>query len=270
MISYHSVAPDFKKPWAYQKDYKTAQFSNLIFLSNIITDWCWSSCIWNYGNRKEENFISADWCVLDFDGPDTPLALVKDVFQDTIHIIGTTKSNQKDKGGVVCDRFRLVVPFETPITDIHTYKHTMKKLVYKYDSDKACIDGARFFWPCVDIVSIEHDGYKESIFVPTKEEIEQKIKESEEIVRKDSGEKLSTYALNIINNGPPIPKPDAEHRGWNDIFFRCALELVRKGYKKEKIYTLLYSKIPRSPGIAVYTEREKNRQIDRAIALAQR
>jgi hypothetical protein len=128
------------------------------YLERAITKHCWSPIIIKGGHRLEKNFLGSHICALDFDAPYTPLDCAIEEFKDFSHIIATTKSHQKPKNGVVCDRYRVVLWWERLITDLAEYKFNLSKQIDNYYSDKACKDGARFFFPCVDIVSSNGNG----------------------------------------------------------------------------------------------------------------
>ena len=115
----------------------------------------WSGCLWQGGYRAERNFIRSDLAVLDFDDGTWTIADAQAMLahSDLGGLIGTTKSHQlAKKNQPACDRFRLVIPWQRPITDLRTYRQNMERLVEMLPVDKACKDGARFFFPCTAIV----------------------------------------------------------------------------------------------------------------------
>lgn len=124
-------------------------------LSKCMANFVYSPCVWKNGVRAEGNFMHARWCVLDFDDGETTLEQAMNTFCDMHHVIGTTKSHRKDG---VTDRFRVALLFEKQINDIRVYKYNMKIMIDKYGSDAACKDAARFFWPCIEIVSVSEDA----------------------------------------------------------------------------------------------------------------
>ncbi len=127
------------------------------YLEKCICRTIWSPIKYREGIRLESHFLGAMVCALDFDGPDTPLSWARETFKDYDVIIGTTKSHQKPKNGITCDRYRVLLWFKEPITELALYKHNMGLLINKHGADKACKDGARFFFPCVEIVE-SHGG----------------------------------------------------------------------------------------------------------------
>ncbi len=160
MISYH-LAKDSCSA-AYARGFKTADIDDLPRICRGIAGFVWSPCIWRDGVRKQENFQRADWCVLDFDDGEMTLEQAKSTFCDTIHIIGTTKSHQVAKrDSAACDRFRVLMLFEQPILRLKDYRYTMRKILRRYPVDQAPKDGARFFFPCKEIVQCSDTGYTE-------------------------------------------------------------------------------------------------------------
>lgn len=137
--------PDFDGNW--HMDYFEAVLCSVV----------WSPIKFRDGVRKESHFLGAMVCALDFDGPETPLEWARETFKKYDVAIGTTKSHQKEKNGITCDRYRVLLWFKEPITELALYKNNMNILIQKYGADKACKDGARFFFPCVEIVE-SHAG----------------------------------------------------------------------------------------------------------------
>lgn len=128
------------------------------YIERAITSRVWSPACFTGGVRLEKNFLGSYICALDFDAPNTPLHCAIEQFKDYSHIIGTTKSHQKEKNGITCDRYRVVLWFDRLVTDLAEYKHNMTLQISAYYADKACKDGARFFFPCKEIVSSNGNG----------------------------------------------------------------------------------------------------------------
>lgn len=128
-------------------------------LSWLILLYQWGPIVWRHGARSQDNFESNDILVLDFDSPEYPLAAALRGFAGMNHVIGTTRNHQREKGGAVCDRYRVVVPWSRRITDLAEYRHNLRLAYSIYDhADRSCIDGARPYYPCTEIVSLEVDG----------------------------------------------------------------------------------------------------------------
>jgi hypothetical protein len=87
-------------------------------------------------------------------------------FADYAHVIATTRSHQKEKNGVVCDRFRVVLLLPQAVSNDSDFKRYWFAAYAKWPFiDPACKDAARFFFPCTEVVSLKEDGllFSESI-----------------------------------------------------------------------------------------------------------
>lgn len=161
MFSYHPVVPEHDKAnaWRYRDGFKTADVS-IERMAVGISKHAWSPNIWDEGKSLNSNWRSADWLTLDFDNGLLPLAQAVNIFCDMVHIIGTTASHQIAKPDKpACDRFRVAVKFAERVTNLRLYSHQLRVAEKKYSTDPSCKDGARFFFPCKEIVSLSADGY---------------------------------------------------------------------------------------------------------------
>lgn len=159
MLSYH---PWPTKSWnerMLQRGWRTVDTVDMRRVAAGITLYPWSPCIWRDGDKRNANFLYADLIALDFDSPEMPLAQALNAFSDMAHVIGTTKSHQREKNGVVCDRFRVVLRLDSRIERLDDFRETLRFAMRHYPADEACKDGGRFFWPCKEIVSVETDGF---------------------------------------------------------------------------------------------------------------
>lgn len=138
-----------------QTHFDVREVKGLAGFSDIITAVPWSPIIWEGGQRLKKNFKSCKYAALDFDDGEWTIgdAVNWCKAQGVAAIIGTSKSHQIEKSGKpACDRFRLVVPFESEITARHHYEGRMAELHTTMPCDKSCSDAARFFWPCKEVV----------------------------------------------------------------------------------------------------------------------
>jgi len=163
MISYHPIKRG--SPKIYYKGFRTAPIDDIKRIANGISQFVWSPIVWDGGWRGEMNFYAANWVALDFDDGEMTLdEAINNYFCDRIHIIGTTKSHQKPKKKAsACDRFRVVIKLDKTIRDIRTFRHTMHLYTQKLPVDVQCKDGARFFFPCSNIVSISEDAEPDTV-----------------------------------------------------------------------------------------------------------
>jgi len=176
-LSVHLSEFDGKK-WAgkYGVGFERTEF-RLEEIAHLIKKFCWSPIVWENGIRKSNKFWFSDLVALDFDSPFYSLEQAVNDWCDTNHIIGTTSSHQKKKNGVTCDRFRIISIWDEAITNPRCYTPSLKKLMNENRADKAdvaCVDLARFFFPCTEIISVVTDGQMiESIKIEP--EIDQEI-----------------------------------------------------------------------------------------------
>lgn len=170
MLNFHKTPPDvaFTKAHTartYSSQFTSCRIREATRIARCALTHVWSPIVWYNGRRLEEAFFGAEWCVLDFDTPEMSLSEAMKKYCDMSHFIGTTKSHLKEKNGVVCDRFRVALRFEEPIYDLRLYRWNMWRLLENIPCDPSCKDGARFFYPCTDIVQIEDEpeSYRVSV-----------------------------------------------------------------------------------------------------------
>jgi hypothetical protein len=119
----------------------------------IITKYPYSLSTFKDNVRNKENFIQCEMIGLDFDSGLT-LEQAKELFGKYKHIIAPTKSHQKEKNGIVCDRFRVILFLSEPITDNETFESTWYWVADVCPSaDRACKDASRYFEPSISIYS---------------------------------------------------------------------------------------------------------------------
>ena len=111
------------------------------------------------GKFKDEHRSKADWLgentMLIFDvDTGTTIEEAKSMFLDTACAIMPTKSHQKEKNGVVCDRFRVFLPLATPIdfTDAKQFTRIMNNVAESFNLsfDTATADPSRMFYRASD------------------------------------------------------------------------------------------------------------------------
>lgn len=108
-------------------------------------EYLYSAVVFAGGKRKQENFQEASLVILDFDdGPS--IAEVQEMFKEYSYVLATTKSHQQEKGGVVHDRFRLILPGDYTFTARAEFRQFMQAMTERYNSDPACKDAARTYF----------------------------------------------------------------------------------------------------------------------------
>lgn len=254
MISWHPRPPDLARTKEearyYWRDWRTVDTGGDVErIVRGITRFVWGACVWHEGVRREDHFLTSDWAVLDFDNGEMTLADAENSFCDMTHVIATTKSHQKDKGGVVCDRFRVVLRFSERVKDCNTYRSNIERLCRAYPADRACIDGARFFWPCTDIVSVNAEGYTEDVSPadPRRDPIQKTIAFSKKGV-------LPAWVIHVLSTA----FPQGHH---NTNCYKLGLHLTLAGFTVEEIF----QKIVASPS---YENRAVSPSLEREIRYA--
>ena len=166
MISVHRDQKNIGNAKRYAREFHWVELVDMTSVADAISRVAWSPCRWRDGARRRENFLEAQLVGLDFDDGMMTLEEARNVFCDSAHVIGTTKSHRLEKGGIVADRFRVVLQLEHKVVCAETYRATVGHLIRKYDCDSACADAGRFFWPCREIVSVATQGYAHEIVEP--------------------------------------------------------------------------------------------------------
>lgn len=123
-----------------------------------------SSESWAPGNftddrkRAISSLVRIDLLVLDIDDG-CSLADARKHFADFKHIIATSRSHQKEKNGVVCDRFRVILFLSDAIFNDRDFKATWNNAFKRWPFiDQACKDSSRFFYASPEIISIHRTG----------------------------------------------------------------------------------------------------------------
>lgn len=172
-------------------------------LQDIVSSTTWSPGVFKDELRNKSNFTQSEIIGLDFD-EGTDLSSAIKMFNSFKHIIGTTKSHQKEKNGKVCDRFRVILFLAHPVYNRELYEGTVAKFLSDFPTaDKACKDASRQFYPCTEIVSINQYGnlvnVDYSIFSTSLES------EPLNFISDDIGEKITQlpkFVHNRLNNPP--------------------------------------------------------------------
>lgn len=163
MLSYHRCPPpprEKKHEFArfFTPGFQTVDTNDPTRVAQGLTKFVCAPGVFREGYRCKKNFMFADWIGLDFDEGDMTLSqAVENVFCDMTHVIGITMSHQTEPEWR--DKFRVMIPLDRRIEDIRLYEHQLKLAGKKYPLDTKCLEGARFFYPCREIISLNPDGY---------------------------------------------------------------------------------------------------------------
>ena len=113
------------------------------------------------GYRCAKNAIpGSELIVLDYDAGVT-LSNAVEMFGQYIGIVATTRSHRKEKNGVVCDRFRVILPTRKPVKlEAVEFSKMMKEVIHHYGTDKACSDMSRMYYGNPEAEVFFLDGYQ--------------------------------------------------------------------------------------------------------------
>lgn len=231
MISYCVHPYMASAAYRYQNGWRVVETDDVERLKNGISKCVWSPIAWKDGVRCEKNFLYAEWCVLDIDEP-SPDFTLRDVcagFSHMKHIIGTTKSHQVAKGDrPTCDRFRLLFPFERRITDLRIYRWNMYRLQKIFPIDKACKDGARYFFPCKEIIQCDNEGYLQEVDENPPDWFERyQDPHAQQWDARRGTPVVPLWTRRQLDSIMPIGER-------NDLIYRIAKDLTRFGFQDEK------------------------------------
>jgi hypothetical protein len=225
----------------YQGFYEQA-VTSLEMLSKVICTTNWSPILFKDGIRAIKNYERARFIGLDFDkGMCLPEAI--ETFKKYTHIIGTTRSHQKEKvsaSGLVepaCDRFRVVLACENWCENFYDYTFTMCDIMKVLPNDKSCKDAARLFFPCKEIVSLGK-GEKYPWLKEPPKYAEQRAKRKE----RESKTFLANQGEGII---PPWLREELKsthlYPSRHTRCYRLGAELMKQGYSLERTIDIVFS-----------------------------
>lgn len=162
-----SIGKDFSNFYPYT--IKFSELPKLLCSPNIM----YSPTQYNENRRKSANFKGfADFIVLDFDEGWTQEQ--EDLFNNFIGYKVPTKSHMKEKNGIICERYRILLLLQEPMQLNYNeyksvYKHIMRDL--KLNSDKSCVDACRFYYSakqdiadCIKLKGAQYFPWKKFVY----------------------------------------------------------------------------------------------------------
>lgn len=175
------------------------------------------------GTRRKSNFLQTELMVLDVDsGPTIEEAKIK--FQKYKYIIAPTRNHQKEKNGTICDRYRVILFLQVPITNNNIYDATWRSIYKKFNFiDKACKDSSRFFYPSTSVYAVNL-GDTVSIVDASEPQYDNKIYNHKGLLP------ITYKYLQACG----VPEGQRNH-----IVFRVSCDLYRFGYSFAEVYELM-------------------------------
>jgi hypothetical protein len=239
LISTHS------SPTGHHVDGYQMESCTIGSLCSTITKQVWSHCLWAGGYREEFSFVGSYYAVFDFDEGMTKDE-AREVFKGYQFILGPTKSDGLKKwtpknGNVpACDRFRVVVPWASPIWDTDIFRYNIKFIVGELGADVQAVDAARCWQPCKSIYAVgEGKGIDVVTTLPLEETDEYKLQK-----RKDSMQyykevkTFPPYVMRLLSGRHKVSRGDI-----NGTLFKACCFLFDYGFTYAQVLDVL-EKVP--------------------------
>lgn len=139
----------------------TRPFSTLH--KDLTKGYCYSPAEFKDGYRKGANVVSLGNCLMIDIDDGLSIEEAKARLGEYKTMIITTQSHRKDKGGVVCDRYRILVPLRTAMAPQYGYKEMVERILdffgIKEETDVAATcDKARYFKPSPEDATYWYSG----------------------------------------------------------------------------------------------------------------
>lgn len=222
---------------------QTLKVKNLEHLGNLITDntcssalTVWSPMVFKPGTtRASKNFDHTSFMVFDFDSGYT-LEEAKIEFAGVKHIIATTRNHQREKHGLVCDRFRVICPLDKPISNPTEYQKIWDFYSNSISglfphNDQQTKDLARIYFRSIDLISIIDDESTPCLNQHS-QFLEREATESYTVYHtKLKSLRLSQSTISFMLYGAPQGK-------FNKSLCSAAFEFARKGIPEDTLISL--------------------------------
>lgn len=224
----------YPKPGANVKavNYQSIPCNDFKTLVKFALRYQWSPITWRDGYRKRDNFKSCQFCVLDIDGGLNYQQAARRIQERKIKaVILSTENHQREKDGVTCDRMRIIMRWDKPITDLETYIFNYKAWNREFSGDRATAEGGRHFKPSPALLGA-FDGELLAVAIPI---IKPRIDNDEffkTIDFKKSG-RLPQDLMDFIERGNLLTS------GRQNSFFLAACTCRKLGIPKNEAVTLL-------------------------------
>lgn len=238
MISYHPASANAPVGQHFTHGFLAADVDCPHRIAKCIQRFAWAPARFKDGYRTRANVIHANWLGLDFESAEMTLDQAVKSFADMIHVIGTTRNHQVEKDGVTLDRFRVLIKAERLMGPEEIYA-TLRHIAKRYPIDPSCIEPARHFFPCREIVSISDEGYLQEVTPPPPPPTEK------EIMRAEIKATLARRRFEATGAMAPWIKAFLEQGrlcragGRNNTIYAVAVALRDLGLSQDTIYRMI-------------------------------
>jgi hypothetical protein len=191
-----------------------AEISTLEGMVELCLTKNFSPAIFKDGKRNLKNFERAYCIGMDIDndgklykGQPTPLMTLEEAkksFADYTHLILPSRSHQIEKDGVAVDRYRVILFFSEPITDVDTFYATWDWCKKRWPAiDHQCKDPSRFYYKHSDVASVRAFGLRVTPVAPTPKDPLDIDSIDLTMLPPNSRGKLSKASQDWLSNGIP-------------------------------------------------------------------
>lgn len=222
---------------------RRVSIASLEELSNLITRSAWSPAVFAGDYRNLKNFEQLQLLGLDIDHGVT-LAEAREQFASWNCIIGTTRSHQKVKHPgepseqPACDRFRIVLLLDRPITSDVEFKKVFAAWASMFPAvDPSAKDASRFWYSCQEVVFCNPTGRVVSV--------DDALSVAGLSQLKPPAAGAGTVALSpgqkghLINRTYRFLLMGADPGIWNSELFQAAMDLHQNGFTQDEARSML-------------------------------
>jgi hypothetical protein len=214
-------------------DTKVIEFNTLDELAEHILKSNYSSSIFRDNYTKNDNFLSSEMIILDYDNvpgePNLSLADAVKTFADYKCIIAPTRNHRKekkvgDKKLPAVDRFRVILFLSEPVTTQEDYYASWHAVAANFPGvDNATKDPARRFYPSSGICFKNEDG---KLITPARAVAK---------VPSSNGRQLSPGERGILSaKTRDFMEHGAKPGEWNARLYKAARDYLQQGYSEEE------------------------------------
>lgn len=189
-----------------QKTFIPKPISRFSDMAKICTSYAWCPSIFRENQRNTDNTIETNLVVLDYDVgiPTLQEMLILLEVEGLRHIVALSRNHQKEKSGLTCDRFRVILhPKNKPSANNEQFYYQIKDFHRRFPkADGSCCNTDRFYFPCSEVVAVSDGAHVEwPKALPLDEIRESKRKNVSRQIGKSFSGVLDRDVANFINKG---------------------------------------------------------------------
>lgn len=221
-------------------------------LPQFMLDIPWGAMQFRENHRLIKNFEASQIVGFDFDNGLQTLDGIIEILNcaELPCHVGVTKSHRKPKGAdnLVADRFRVALLMESVTNDADLYRQQLLNFRNIWSTngrcwfDNSCVDPARLFYPCTEIVYSQSGSPLQWVVKKTP------IKQDKKVTPTRDFKNVPNWVYRRVKIGP-------EDKSRHSIAYSAAAELSKHGFELDEVVSFLMSGYLPS-GIGEYDVRE--------------